>query len=53
VFDDVRGLQLQKTSIASGKQLPVVVLRNTSGVTIKDLHLPVKDKKAILHTGSQ
>ena len=47
VFDDVNDLKLQIITVASGKQLPVIVLNNTKNVKMSGIKLPVQSKQAI------
>ena len=53
VFDDVQGLQIYNTGIATGHALPLLVFRNTKNVVMKGLQLPIKNKKAILYLAKQ
>lgn len=48
VTDDVKGLILNKLSIPSFLQLPVIVLQNTSGLAMEKLQLPVSTDKGVL-----
>jgi len=46
IFDDVQGIRLQKINIASGKTLPVMIFNKSKTLSLIDIQLPVKDKKA-------
>jgi len=47
IFDDVSGIRLQKINIISGKSVPVIVFNKSKTVYLRDIRLPVKDKRAI------
>jgi hypothetical protein len=50
VLDDVKGIDLTDLQIPSGKEMPVILFNNTSGVAIHNLQMPVNEAKGILKT---
>ncbi|MEP6746881.1 MAG: glycosyl hydrolase family 28 protein [Bacteroidota bacterium] len=50
VLDDVKGIDLDGVHIASAKEMPVIQFNNTTGITTKNLVMPVSDDKGILKT---
>ena len=47
VADDVNGMQLQNIEVASGKNMPVLLLNNTKKLSMKNIKLPFTDKRAV------
>jgi len=47
VFDDVKELKLDKVTIPSYQNLPVIVLKNVKSYSFNQLELPAEEKKAI------
>ncbi len=50
VFDDVKNVELNKISIPTAGEMPMILLNNTSGVHFKELKIPVSEEKGILKT---
>ena len=50
--DDVKGLTLNKLTIASAQQAPVIAIRNTKPLVLQKLKLPFPQKKAIRFIGN-
>ena len=50
VLDDVKGMDLIKVKIPTVKELPVIQLNNTNGISFKNLEMPVTEVKGILRT---
>lgn len=48
VLDDVQNSELNTVEVLTAKELPVVLLNNTTGMTMKDLKLPVKEEQGVL-----
>jgi polygalacturonase len=47
IFDDVKNLTLNNVEIPTAKELPVIILNNTSQVSMEKIQLPVGNEKAI------
>lgn len=50
VFDDVKNISLTKMQIPTAIEMPVVLLNNATGVTMKELQLSVSEEKGVLNT---
>ncbi|MCW3081133.1 glycoside hydrolase family 28 protein [Segetibacter sp.] len=50
VLDDVKAMDITDVHIPSGKDLPIILLNNTSGITFKSLKMPVSESKGIMKT---
>lgn len=50
VFDDVRNTTLTDVQIPTAKEMPVVLLNNTSNITTQHLKLPVDEAKGVQKT---
>ena len=48
VMDDVKGVDMDGVAIPAAIEMPVIFLNNTSGVTFKNLKLPVSEEKGVL-----
>ena len=48
VMDDVKGIDMDGVTIPAAIEMPVLFLNKTSGVTFKNLKLPVSEEKGIL-----
>lgn len=48
VMDDVKNIDMEGISIPAAIEMPVILLNNTSGVSFKNLKLPVSEEKGIL-----
>jgi polygalacturonase len=48
VFDDVTGLELNKVEIPTATEMPVLVMRNVKKQLLKQVKLPVDNKKGIM-----
>ena len=53
VFDDVKGIEMTEVDILSSKELPVVLLNNTSKMVIKSLRMPVSNEMGIQKTNNK
>jgi hypothetical protein len=53
VFDDVKAIDLTDVHIASAKEMPVILLNNATGITTKNLVMPVPETKGILKTNNK
>jgi hypothetical protein len=53
VFDDVKGIDLTDVKIASAKDMPVILLNNATGITTKNLVMPVPESQGILKTNNK
>jgi len=51
VLDDVKDSEFDGVEVLTVKELPVVVLNNTSGIVTKNLKLPVGEEKGVLWSG--
>ncbi|ACU05086.1 glycoside hydrolase family 28 protein [Pedobacter heparinus] len=50
VLDDVKGMKLSNMKIPTVKELPVIQLNNTDGISFQQLEMPVTEAKGILKT---
>jgi len=48
VFDDVKGINLNKVDIPAAKEMPVILLNNVSGEKFEALNMPVGQKQGIM-----
>ena len=48
VMDDVKDVDMEGVTILTAIEMPVIFLNNTSGVTFKNLKLPVSEEKGIM-----
>jgi hypothetical protein len=53
VFDDVKAIDLTDVHIASAKDMPVILLNNATGITTKNLVMPVPEEKGIMKTNNK
>jgi len=50
VLDDAKGIDMKDVNIVSAKEMPVILLNNTTGVTTENLVMPVTGEKGIQKT---
>jgi hypothetical protein len=50
VLDDVSNTDLTGVHIPTATEMPMILLNNTSGVTMKNLSIPVSKEKAVRKT---
>ena len=50
VLDDAKEIDMKDVNIVSAKDMPVILMNNTSGITTKNLVMPVSEAKGIQKT---
>jgi hypothetical protein len=50
VLDDVKNSEFDGVEVLTAKEMPVVVLNNTSGIVTKNLKLPVGEEKGVVRS---
>ena len=50
VLDDVNNIDLTDVQIPTATEMPMILLNNTSGVTMKNLSIPASKEKAVRKT---
>ena len=53
VTDDAKGIDLKGVNIVSAKEMPIILLNNTTGFTTKNLVMPVSEDKGIQKTSNK
>lgn len=53
VFDDVKNIDLLDVQIPTAKEMPIIFMNNSTGVTMKNLKIPVSEKEAVMKTNNK